>query len=468
MAAFAPVHFGVAGRLRHTKIRRGSVLIVALVIAAVIALGLASFLSLNLTSSRLAKRTVQGYVGLNLAEAGVEEGTWSMNRAAGGDRNAWSGWAQNGGAAWKKFNDFSFSQGATGWVKVYVSSSAPSTATQPKIISYASIAGSGEAPVTKMLEVSLRRRSYFAQGVVAVETLAFHGNNTSVDSWNSDPDHDPATPPVDYSPAVRIDHGTLASPSRARDAVMVDQAQVWGYVSTGGAPPRVVGPNGNIRGTTTANGVVVDPARVTTDFNADFPLIPLPADGTPIATIGATLGTFGQVTRWRCQSLSLHGNDTLTIQGDVTLIITASSGNQGVSITGNAALIIPAGSRLTIYLESDLLIAGQGLANDNVQAGTCTIWGANQTQGGQRLHIAGRGALRSAIYAPNADVQVNGNGDVMGSIVARNILFNGNAAFHFDESLAETGGNTPFGIGQWRELTTADEQSPYLSLFNGW
>src|SRR4029079_7662894 len=106
-----------------------------------------------------------------------------------------------------------------------------------------------------------------------------------------------------------------------------------------------------------------------------------------------------------------------------TLTTTLSPGTQGVSVTGNAAIIIPVGSRLTIYLESDLLIAGQGLANDNIQAGTCTIWGANQTPGGQRLHIAGRGELRSAIYAPNGDVQVNGNGDVMGSIMARNILF---------------------------------------------
>lgn len=446
---------------------RGSVLIVALLITTLIALGLATFLSLNLTSSRLAKRTVQGYAGLNLAEAGVEEGTWSINHATDGDRNAWAGWTQSGGAAWKRFEDFPLGQGANGWVKVYVTSTTATANVTPKVISYASIGGSSETPVTKMIEVSLRRRSYFANGITALETLGFNGSNSSVDSWNSDPDHNPATPPVDYSAALRVDHGTLASSSRAADAVAVNEAQVWGSVSTGGGQPRVTG-HGSIRGTTTPLSIVVDPARITTDFNADFPTIPLPTDGTPIATIGPTLGTLGETTRWRCQSLSLNGHDTLTIQGDVTLIITASPGTQSVSITGNATLLIPEGSRLTLYLESNLLIAGQGLANDNIQAGSCTIWGCNQTAAGQRLHIAGRGSLRSAIYAPNADVQVNGNGDMMGSLVARNILFTGNAAFHFDEALAELGGNTPFGIGQWRELTSSADRSPYLSLFNGW
>jgi len=128
----------------------------------------------------------------------------------------------------------------------------------------------------------------------------------------------------------------------------------------------------------------------------------------------------------------------------------------------------PAGSSLTLYIESDLLIAGQGLANANVQPGTCKIWGTDQSTRGQNFQIAGRGALQSAIYAPNADIAVNGNGDMMGSIIARNITFTGNAAFHFDEALAETGSDAPFGVGKWRELTDPTERAPYLSLFTGW
>lgn len=449
------------------KTARGSVLIVALLVTALIALALGSYINLNLTSSRLAKRTLSGYAGLNLGEAGVEEGLWSINRFAAQDPAAWNNWTQSGGAAWRKFADFDLDPGLAGSVKVYVDRYAPPVGVAPKVIALASVERSGDAPITKMLEVTLRRRSHFANGIVAKNQLVFRGANTTVDSWNSDPDQNPATPPVDYSNGVRIDHGSIAAGSSAVDALLVNHAQVWGFAATGGAPPQLLA-GGNIRGATTPVGVIVDPNRVSTDFNADFPAITMPNDGVTLASIGATLGTFGTTTRWRCANLSLSGHQTLTIQGDVTLIITAAPGTQGVSITGNASIVIPNGSSLTLYVEGDVLIAGQGLANANVQAANCKIWGTNQTASGQSFHVAGNGALRSAIYAPNADLEVNGNGDMMGSIVARDITFTGNAAFHFDESLADAGTGTPFGISRWRELTSATERSTYLPLFTGW
>jgi hypothetical protein len=65
-------------------------------------------------------------------------------------------------------------------------------------------------------------------------------------------------------------------------------------------------------------------------------------------------------------------------------------------------------------------------------------------------------------------VKINGNGDVMGSLVGRTVTFNGNAAFHYDESLANEGGDTPFGISRWRELTTAEERARWQGVFAGW
>jgi hypothetical protein len=452
---------------RSANRRRGSVLIVALLIAALVALALGSYINLNLTSSRLAKRTLSGYAGLNLSEAGVEEGVWSINRSAGGDTAAWNGWTQSAPAAWRKFTDFDFDAGITGSVKVYVDHSFPSVGVAPKVIALAAIERTGEAPITKMIEVTLRRRSYFADGVVAKNRLVFYGANTSVDSWNSDPDQNPLTPAVDYNAAVRVDHGSIAAGSSALNAMQVNHAQIWGYASTGGAAPQL-NADGTIRGTTTAVGVAVDANRVSTDFNADFPAIPLPTDGTTIASIGATLGTLGTTTRWRTTNLLLSGNETLTIQGDVTLIITAAPGTTGVSVTGNATIIIPAGSSLTLYLDSNLLISGRGLANANVQPGTCRIWGTDQSVLGQSLRLTGNGALKAAIYAPNGEIQLNGNGDMMGSIVGRDVTFTGNAAFHFDESLAVSDPSAPFGVGRWRELISEGERNRYLGLFSGW
>jgi hypothetical protein len=209
---------------------------------------------------------------------------------------------------------------------------------------------------------------------------------------------------------------------------------------------------------------------VATDFNADFPLVPMPLDGVLLLAVGPTLGTPGMATKWRIAKLDLKGSDTLTILGDVTLVITAgSAGGDALSVAGTASIVVPEGSTFTIYVEGNVKIAGKGgLVNHNVSPSSCRIWGTNQSAAGQAIDIVGNGSLVAAIYAPQADVTIGGNGNVMGSIVADTITVSGNAAFHYDEALAESDGNEPFRIAKWRELNTAAERAPYEALFQGW
>lgn len=453
-----------ARRHRARPANRGAVLVIALLISALIAVALVSYLSLNLSSTRLARATFDGYAALNLADAGTEEGVWSLNHAAAADPAAWTDWTSDGTAAWKKFPNFTLGSGATGWVKVYVDTMSPAPGTTPKVIAQSSVSSPGSLPVQRMVAVTLRRRSYFANGLVAKQSVVFNGANASVDSWNSDPDGNPATAPVDYSSAVRNDHGSVASVDVSNSAVTVNQANVWGYVSTGGSAPQV-GSNGTIRGASTPADVKVDPARVATDFNADFPLVTAPTDGVFLPLVGSTLGVPGTTTKWRTSGIALSGTQTLTIYGNVILTLTGAT---SISVTGKAAIVIPTGSSLTVYAAGDVRIGGQGLANSNVQASSCQIWGTNTTQLGQDIQIAGNGALRAVVYAPNGDVSINGNGDAMGSIVARNITLVGNAAFHYDEALANFGTTTPFAIAKWRQLESAADRAPYNGVFSGW
>lgn len=447
--------------------QRGAVLIVALIVSALIAIALVSYLNLNLTSTRLAKRTFTGYAALNLAEAGTEEGVWAFNRTAAGDTTAWSAWTTNGSAAWQKFTDFQFPASQSGSVKVYVESYQTTVGSTPRVIAQSSVAGPGETPVSRMIEVVLRRRSYFSNGIVAKESVVFNGNNTSVDSWNSDPDKDAATAPVDYSPAVRQDRGSVASTSVLNTAVAVNQANVWGYVSTGGSAPQV-GTQGSIRGSNTAAGIQIDLRRVSTDFNADFPAVTAPTDGIYLPFVGSTLGVPGLATKWRMTSLSLSGSQTLTILGNVTLVLTAGAGVDALSVTGSATLIIPSGSKLTLYAEGNVKIAGNGLRNSNTQPVSMQLYGTSTTLSGQEVDVVGNGALRAVVYAPNGAVTIRGNGDVMGSVVGKTITFMGNAEFHYDESLADFGTTTPFSIAKWRELTTPEDRARYEAAFAGW
>jgi Tfp pilus assembly protein PilX len=445
---------------------RGAVLIVALLITALIALALGSYLTLNLSTSRLARQSYQQSTAFHLAEAGAEEAVWSFNQANAHNPSAWGGWTTQNAAAWRKFSGFDYGGNTTGAVKVYVNNTSPGASDRPSVVALASIESPGTPPATRMIAVTLSRRSYFANGIVARDTLRFSGLNTSVDSWNSDPDNDAATAPVPYSEAVRSDKGGIATLAVQNSAMLVNQAHIWGYVATGGAEPEV-GVQGSIRGANTPEGVRIDSTRVSTDFVADLPILTAPVDGTPIATIGDTLGTAGQATKWRIASISLNGTKTLTILGDVTLVLTASTGS-ALDVTGNAAIIIPEGSSLTVYVEADFKLAGNGLGNSNPRPGTCRIWGTSTSVSGQSIHLAGNGALKAVVYAPNADIQVNGNGDIMGAFVGDKVTFTGNASFHYDESLAQADDDAPFGISRWREITTAEERARWQGVFNGW
>jgi hypothetical protein len=235
-------------------------------------------------------------------------------------------------------------------------------------------------------------------------------------------------------------------------------------VATGGSAPQV-GVNGSIRGATTPATVMVDSSRVSTDFNADFDPITAPVEGTTLASVPSVLGVVGTSTKWRTTSMALSGAETLTILGDVTLVLTAGSGVAAISVSGNAAISIPDGSSLTVYAEGDVKIAGKGLGNANNQPISCQIWGTNVAPSGQKLEITGNGALKTVIYAPRGDVTIYGNGDIMGSIVANTITLVGNAAFHYDEALADRESNAPFTISKWRELTTQAERDAYSSQF---
>src|SRR5690606_18617080 len=185
------------------------------------------------------------------------------------------------------------------------------------------------------------------------------------------------------------------------------------------------------------------------------PLVSAPVDGTPLGSLGATLGVAGTATKWRTPGITLSGNDSLTILGDVTLVLTAGSGTDAISVTGNAQIVVPKNSSLTLYVEGNAKLGGKGVANANSQPISFQLWGVNQTAAGQEIQIAGNGALVAVVYAPNGDVKINGNGDVMGAVVAQNITLVGNAAFHYDESLARRATNEPFTIQKWRELSTA-------------
>lgn len=438
-----------------------------MLIAAVIAISLGSYLSLSRSSLSLANRSFYNTGAMNIAETGIEEALWSFNQVTAGVAlgTAWQHWDISDGVTAKRtFTDFTLSGSNRASVKVYVDNFNPVASSQPIVVAQSIIALPLDSrTLGKTVEVKLRRRSKFAMGLVAKNQITFNGNNASVDSWNSDPDNDPSTPAIAYGPGVRHDHGSVGSTSVAVGSVAVNNADIWGFASVGSSSASAlsVGTNGSITGADTPAGVKVDSTRVATDFTANFDPISDPTNGVVIGAVGATLGTAGVTATYRFGGTI---NSDLTIYGNVTLILTALPGTSAINLTGLDGITIAANSSLIIYTAADVKIAGNGILNNNVSPSSFQLWATDT--GAQDIKIAGNGALKGIVYAPNANVTINGNGDVMGSIVANNITVTGEAKFHYDESLANWGGTNPYGIVKWRELLTTAERNAYSSQLN--
>lgn len=443
---------------------RGSVLIVAMLFAALLALALGSFVDLNTNSLRLAHRSFYAAEAVNMAEAGLEEAIWAFNQAQAGDSAAWSGWDTSSGAkATRVFTDFTLGTNVTGAVRVYVDHFNPVAGVQPRVLARATITQPhGAAEISRLLEVRLKRRSLFAAGIIARDNIHFSGNTASVDSWNSDPDNSTSTAAVPYTASVRRDKGSVAAVSVTAE-VWIGNADIWGTAAVGGPSSTAIrlGHNGVVGSFGTPNGTK-DPASIGTDFTANLEVIAAPTDGTVLASLGATLGAAGTTTRWRTQRIS----EDLTVYGHVTLVLTAGSGVEAISLTGNEGITLMPGATLTIYVEGDVKLGGNGLLNPDNQPLAVQIWGTNTSPMGQDIDIAGNGALKAIVYAPNASVKLNGNGDLMGAVVGKDVEITGNAAFHYDESLADWGANTAYGVVVWRELASAAERTAVAALLN--
>lgn len=459
---------------------RGSLLIVAMILTAVIGISLASYIRLGLQSQKISNRALYNNAAINLAENGLEEAMYSINKMVNDSTYGWTGWSNSGtgssDSAWRRFpsstGTYSFDQNATGYVRVHVSNY--KGINSPVIVARSTINLGGEAStaVEKWIEVTLTRTSKFANGLVAKDTILFRGNNPSVDSWNSDPAKSGSY--TAYSSANRNDNGSVGSISVAIDSVLVKQADVWGYVSTNGDDPTdSVGKNGSILGEDSPGGVKVDPNRVSTSFSASFDPVTTPSTTglTSLGTINSptTLGTAGATSTILCSAIALSGNSkTLTIQGDVTLIISAAAGAQAITINGTGSgITVAANSSLKLYTAGDIDLTGQGIVNTSGAPKNIQIYGtSSSTSSDQAIKIAGGGSFSGCIYAPNGNVELRGDGSMWGSVVAEDIDLTGNANFHYDESLGNLDGGNPFRVGSWKELTTSGQRATYNSLWS--
>ena len=464
--------------------QRGSVLIVALLVSAIISISLASYIKLSINSVTLADRSFYGTSALNLAEMGIEEAMYCYNQLddVSTPASAWSGtnitWTISGDTVSALIDDIPVGPGVTGRVKVYCSHYNP-TGSNPVVVARAQVTPQRGPVLEKWLEVTLRKRSLWANGMVSRNGIVWDGGNSSADSWNSDPDGD-GTSTVAYSSSSDAANATVGTPSSTNNAIDISGGTIRGEILSGGG---TIGKTSGAILSSTTTGTGWDTSLVTNDFSATFPGITVPSPpvgnknvvstSAPI-TFPSSLPRGSDVdwngvyyyefaSGWGLTSAGAATN-VVTIAGNCVILATNNSGAYTVNLGGNASIQVASGGQLQIFTNGHIEAAGNGMANGNLSPATMKIYGTHTTAAGQTIRFVGNAASTAAVYAPNATFQLKGNGSLSGAVVANSINLNGNAAFHYDEALGNVSSGNPFGIVRWRELQSTSERASYPTV----
>jgi hypothetical protein len=433
---------------------RGSILIIAVVFAGLIAVSVASFLHLANAENRLSNIALFSNSSLNLAEAGVEKALFALNFREWAE---WPDYSENGDGARMTEEIVDLGPGVIGVINVRIENIGPN----PIVVAEGRTRIAGRPDVVKQVEVHLTRRTLFGKnGITTRRGVRFSGGNALVNSYRSSLGKPGVWVAGLDGPNV-FDNGSVASTLITADALSLSNSTIYGRVATGGSMPQV-GPEGRVYGKDTPDGMKIDPSRVATDFYAEFPMITPPtiydrwiaaiSSSMPLGTPGAT-----KPEVIRVGSIDLSGNllTTLNIVGPVEIHLTGSA-----RVTGNASIVVASGASAVFYVDGDFRIGGNGMVNATNQPANLLLYGTNPVS--QAFELVGGAEWQAAIYAPTAAVSLSGGGGtgrLAGAVVGRDVNITGNYAFHFDEDLGDLyHDDLSFRMALWRELHLAADR----------
>jgi len=128
-----------------------------------------------------------------------------------------------------------------------------------------------------------------------------------------------------------------------------------------------------------------------------------------------------------------------------------------VHVTGDITKQITIGPHvhLTLYVDGNIALKAQDMVNQTGLAGNFQIYGISPTDPtvAQTISIAPPGNFAATIYAPSADLSINGNPDITGAVVAKSFYANGNVSWHYDRALDLLGNLVDFRIASYVEDT---------------
>jgi len=118
----------------------------------------------------------------------------------------------------------------------------------------------------------------------------------------------------------------------------------------------------------------------------------------------------------------------LIIDADFLLAI------DSLRIMGGGSIVINPGVHVTLYITQELRSMGGGIVNDSKVSSQLRIYGGADCD---QIEIGGTPDFYGVVYAPNANIDCNGTGNIYGSLVGDTVRVVGTPIIYYDVALKD-------------------------------
>lgn len=384
--------------------RRGFVTALAIAVVAVLAILGASFLNQSLNEGQLGRRTASRQAAFYLAEAGLDQASINLRTLDTAD-DVLSQGLETGTFTINAPTDL----GGSRW-----------------LVTTQGVSNGAQRRLEAVFE--LTPQSVFQYAMFGAQSVNVSGH-AQTDSYDSRLGPYEDTPGPGYNKGQDGDvgtNGTTVGGITVSGSIFIEGQLVVG--------PGVDPPESIITGYDPAF-VTGNPKVVAEDNPFPMPTVEPPlgltcsdetVSGNTTMELSPTGGPLGNGT-YCFRDLTLSGGSTFTTSGPVVVYLTGQ-----LTASGNAEIGVESAPQHMLFL----MTPQSGVT---LQEGTLT--GSTEFYG--------------AIYGPEATLEITGNAEVFGSIIAKTVHVTGNATIHYDEGLTDlvTVANTyQRTVVSWREL----------------
>lgn len=418
---------------------RGAALLAAMCFATVLALSLGSYMTLCYRTLELSSRTMHSTRSLELAETGMEEALWSLNK------NSWSDWNLSGTTATKTLGGFTFDNGATGSVSLTVTNYNGSLSANRTVTVSGTVTQADGKVVTRTLTSESVKAPLFVNAVAGTTGRVRFRSGGTVDSYDS--------ALGDYASQTPGFSAVISSASTGTNVpVQLTNAQIKGYVSSYWESGPSFSTSARLMGPTTPVTTRIDTSRISTSpYQPVFEEVLPTGSGSTLPSGSATIGTAGATTPslFYASEIDLRSSQTLTVNGPVVIRVYGD-----VFISDSARIRVTSTGSLRLHFGGDLGVGGSGIQNETLLPRNVILISTFNPY--DTFSVSTGTAFHGVIYTPNSSVTVSSNLAFHGAIVGRNVSFTASPSIRYDLALRKVtfdGLEVPFSVSNWRETT---------------